>query len=549
MNLKPLAIRGFELSQKRINLYQVIVANGIASLIVFYFLSIKISLWPMIESVPSLQKLNNTGVTFTSRDYLINSDLEHSGRFPFLFASHVFSNLLNLTPEQYLSLGTALIIPFGPILVLITLIETRKRSTVGSERFTILDCLVLCLMQYFLAHYGPRLALAGYSSYRFPHGFTAETLSIVMVSISLLGLTNTKKNVFKVIFQSILFISILIHPAVGVTYLLLWAILKVCNMNFQQILMPFFPLILAAGFELYLSGRDSNVMSGNEFTQIWSKLRVPHHMIPTYFLSETFITYFVIGLMTVIFSRLILRLAHPFKHALTLASFVSMILLIQYVFVEKKSVFVFSQLSLTRGFVFIGFSFCAFFYWIYKDLFSKININTYPHLKKSGNRKRSLGLGLKVLIPISLIFGVLDIKSESESTFSSLRKQVETEQRLLGIKKGDLIFLDPVSVDSSGWREYGFVNIWLDSYFPFDLKSVEKYRERWLQLCGNKPMESCEFLTNRMSDRDFLAMMEQNEIDVIIRGIANLDLTTHGYVRTGVSTNYEAFRITNLKLN
>ncbi len=541
MKAKFLMIRGSKVLKKELNLYHVIAANGVASLIVFYFLSIKINLWPMIESIPSLQKLNGTGTSLTSRDYLINSDLEHSGRFPFLALSHILSNFLNYTPEQYLSLGTAIIIPFGPILVLITLIQTRNRPGNEIQKFSILDCLVLCLMQYFLAHYGPRLALAGYSSYRFPHGFTAETLSLILLSISLLGITNTQKTLLKYFFQFLLFISILIHPAVGVTYLLLWIILKICNKNLNQIMLPLLPLILAAGFELYLSGWGSKGMSGNEFTQIWSRLRVPHHMIPTYFISEIFVLYFLIALAIVIFFRLILQLGHPYKHALTLAGFVFTLLLTQFVFVEIKSVSIFSQLSLTRGFVFIGFTFCTFFFWTYKDLISKMNLREYSNLKIK--RKKILTLSVNTLIVVPLVFGIQDIKSESDLMFSGLRSQVEEEHRALGIEKGDLIFLDPASVDSSGWREYGFVNIWLDSYFPFDLASVQKYRKRWLQLCGNKPMKSCEYLTNTMTGRDFQALMDQDGIDVIVREISNPNLNIHGYRRTGTSSNYEAFRI------
>jgi hypothetical protein len=530
--------------ERKISFYQVIMLNGIVSTLVFLRTQKSVATWPMIESIPSLQKLNNIGTSYTTSDYLINSNLVRSGRTPFLYVSHFLSMILNLSPEQYLAIGTAFLIPFGPIIVLLTLIQTRRNRKFGKKTFTILDCLALCILQYFLAHYGPRLALAGYSSYRFPLGLNGETLSIFLISLSIFGITNVSRRYSKVIFKLILFFGIVIHPAVGVTFLALWVLLKIVNNNYAQIMTPTLPLVMAAAMEIFLSRSGNNLLTSVEFTQIWSRLRVPHHMIPTYFFSKIFLIYFLIALAIVIICRLTLKLGKPFRHALSLLLYVSGILLLQYWFVERESVLIFSQLSLTRGFVFIGFGFCVFFYWIYEDIYAKLKETKFIHNRNFEPSGNIFIIPLNIFMALVLFLTASNIKLDIESSFSALQQKVRTQFTALSIAKGDVILLDPVSVDSRGWREYGFVNIWMDSYVPYDIESVSKYRDRWLQLCGDRPMESCQYLTNQYKDKDFEAFMKKNGIDVLVRGTNNSKLFPHGWVRSGVSEPYEAFRKT-----
>lgn len=528
--------------ERRISLYQVIMLNGIVSTLVFLRTQKSVATWPMVESIPSLQKLNNIGTSFTTSDYLINSNLERSGRAPFLYVSHFLSTMLNLSPEQYLAIGTALLIPFGPIIVFLTLIQTRGNRKFGKKTFTILDCLALCTLQYFLAHYGPRLALAGYSSYRFPLGLNAETLSICLISLSIFGITNVSRRYSKVFFKLILFFGIVLHPSVGVTFLALWILLKIANNNYVQIMTPILPLVMAAALEIFLLRSGNNPLTSTEFTQIWSRLRVPHHMIPSYFFSKIFLTYFLIALAIVTICRVTLKLGKPFRHALSLLLYVSAILFLQYWFVEKKSELIFSQLSLTRGFVFIGFGFCVFFYWIYEDIYTKLKETKLIQSRKLELSGNIFIVPLNIFMALVLFLAASNVKSDIESSFSTLQQQVRTQFTALGIAKGDVILLDPVSVDSSGWREYGFVNIWMDSYFPFDMQTVSKYRDRWLQLCGDRPMVSCQYLTNQYTDKDFEAFMNKNEIDVLVRGTNSSELFPHGWVRSAVSGPYEVFR-------
>jgi len=267
-------------------------------------------------------------------------------------------------------------------------------------------------------------------------------------------------------------------------------------------------------------------------------------MIPTYFFSKIFLTYFLIALAIIIICRVTLKLGKPFRHALSLLLYVLVLLFLQYWFVEKKSELIFSQLSLTRGFVFIGFVFCVFFYWIYEDVYTKFKETTLIQNRKFELSGNVLIFPLNIFMALVLFLAASNIKLGIESSFSTLQQQVRTQFTALGIAKGDVILLDPVSVDSSGWREYGFVNIWMDSYFPFDMESVSKYRDRWLQLCGDRPMVSCQYLTNQYTDKDFEAFMEKNGIDVLVRGTNSSELFPHGWVRSAVSGPYEAFRKT-----
>ena len=149
---------------------------------------------------------------------------------------------------------------------------------------------------------------------------------------------------------------------------------------------------------------------------------------------------------------------------------------------------------------------------------------------------------LQLVLGLVLFFGVSNIESKVESTFRDLQHKITSQLSALGVSRGDVILLDPVSVDSQGWREYRFVNIWMDSYVPYDMESISKYRDRWLQFCGDKPMETCQYLTNQLNDKDFEAFLKTNNIDVIVRGTSSPKLLPHNWSRSAVSGSYEAFR-------
>ena len=528
--------------QGRISLHRLIAWNGVTSLFVFMATQKNIATWPMIDLIPHLQRLENNNSMHTNTDYFSNSQLSHSGRAPFVFTSHFILLITRISPETYLALLSSALIAIGPTLVLITFIQARKKIILERRFFTILDCFVLIFMQYFLAHYAPRLALAGYSSIIFTQGMVPATLSITLAAVGIIGFTNIKISYLKYLFTTILYLAIIIHPATSLMFLIFWVILKILHRNFESLKLVIWPLVLGGLTEILLSRSDISRMTGFEFTQIYSNLRHPHHYWPSYFYSEIFIEYFIIALTIVAFLRFVCRLGQPFKHSLILFFYVFIIFIFQYLLVEVYAILQVAQLSITRGFVYIGFAFCTYFYWIYEDLLLKIR-----HTSSIGYAGFKVPLTVSkyfstfIVIPIfSLLF--FTTTSNALSEFHSLRKNVVIQMHELGIQPTEKVLLDINGVDSSGWREYGSVNIWLDSYFPFDMKSISEYRQRWLKLCGPNRMINCDFSENRLSKVRFWKIIKDGDIDVIVWKKGGTNFNSFGWKRTGESNLYESYR-------
>ena len=242
--------------QIRISLLQLITWNGIVSLFVFRVTQKNIATWPMIDLIPHLQRLENDNSILTKADYFSSSQLSHSGRGPFIFISHVILLISKITPETYLALSSSVLIAIGPTIVMITFIQTRKRLVLGRRFFTILDCLVLIFMQYFLAHYAPRLALAGYSSITFTQGMVPSTLSIALTATGRIGFTNIRNTPIKYVSMVLLYLAIVIHPATSLMFLIFWILLKTIHKNFESLKLVIWPLVFGGLTEIFLVRSD-----------------------------------------------------------------------------------------------------------------------------------------------------------------------------------------------------------------------------------------------------------------------------------------------------
>ncbi len=529
--------------RKRISGYQVVSLNIMVSGLVFLFGQKELSTWPMLDLIGYFKKLDGVGENYLSNDYLINSQIENSGRGPFIRVSYWISDLFNLSAEMYLALGTAILIVSGPTIVLLSLIMTRKKTVSREFHFTFLGALGLCSLQYFLFHYAPRLSLAGYSSYRFTQGIVAETLGIFLTGLAILifSFNNSQRTV--IVGQTLLALGLIIHPTASGMYIVLWVAMKLIHNNSVGIGRILAPLMVAIVFEVSILQGSAKKLTGFEFTQIYAEFRHPHHFWPSYFYSSIFLEYFLIALAIVIFIRLICSLGKPFRDSTLLLVYVSAIWVLQWLLVEKQHILLFAQLSITRGFVFIGFAFCVFFFWIMQDIFERVIISKNLEDDQFATASSGISKAITMLLVLVSLITVNLIADKSKSNFNELKIKTENQISELGIAKGETILVDIDKVDSSGWREYGYVSIWLDSYFPFDLDGVALYRDRWLKFCGYNPIQHCNFVTNTFDDVEFRSFLIKNQIDVVVLPLHDSNLSPHHLVQTGRSDNYLAYRV------
>ena len=89
------------------------------------------------------------------------------------------------------------------------------------------------------------------------------------------------------------------------------------------------------------------------------------------------------------------------------------------------------------------------------------------------------------------------------------------EVQTLKLEPGDLVLFDS-NIATEGFREFAEINIWLDSYFMFNFKGIEIYRERWLLSCGLKPIGSCQDLFTHGNTQDLFNFVRRSGIQKIV---------------------------------
>ncbi len=243
---------------------------------------------------------------------------------------------------------------------------------------------------------------------------------------------------------------------------------------------------------------------------IYVKIRHPHHYLPSYYLNEQeflgkiFVNFLIIIFIYII-NNLILRNNTLKKILISLLTSALGINLIQFIFVEKLKISIFTKFGISSlSFIFNIFYMICIIYFLY---LITLKYNLFFKNKNQSNKFNFLNIGffqkqffyplIFILIILSLITYKLNYSKIEKSSTNKLSIYIASNYD----QTSEFIIADNLIKYFKYPRELGGINIFHDNYYPFSTKSIIEWRERGkslddLEVCINSNLSSCKLSSN-----------------------------------------------------
>jgi hypothetical protein len=479
--------------------------------------------WPGIDALPVLEKSEIKNHDFLISDLFTVSSSQKSGRSPYLFFLKTISTFFGLTPVECISLLSAFTICFATSLVLLVFFfsgcisPSRERLLLSPLQVLLLSIPTATFPRVFLI---PGITLSGYDPFVVPW-VRPEMIAIVLVSAALIIIRRSLTQ-FSLIHFAIatvlVFLGCLIHPSVTLFYFLMWAILKTSQNsrawfgNFV-LLVPIALSFLVLRIFFYSSPPD---FSSENFVDIYANWRHPHHFWPSYYLTLNNVL-LVSVLILIVYSAARLSKQSRFRNLWMVFSlwFIGTNLL-QYIASEALTNSLLTLLGPSRGNLFFLLALYAVTVQIISSSISeriKVKNSVIGLQRKQNIGVVSFGVVLTILVSSLSVLGSYEYVKYDFRKYAKEVKHVTAE---LNLGTQDLVLVDPVSIDTTGWREFSGIQIYIDSYFMFDLKSIQTYRTRWIEICGQSRLSHCEYSLKKMDEDRLECFLKTRNISKIV---------------------------------
>ena len=478
--------------------------------------------WPGIDVIAPLNELTNSKNVFTSNDLFTSSSLQQTGRAPFIFSLHNVSKLLHLDSIQTLSLFSSLTICLTPIVTIYTfsLIWQKVEKSEKPIKLSVLKIIFFSLIQilYPLWIKLPGLYYAGYGPFMSPWA-TPEYLSTLIMGFGIIMLQKkaSSTSVIFILFTFLLLtIAILIHPVAAVCFLSLWMMLKstIDKQPKLNYLISVSSIISGAILLRMFFFLPYNQLSKKQFVQIYAQFRHPHHFWPSFYFDKTSTFLYVVSclILGVVAAR-IKGIVYMRIGMMLLIYFLGSNFL-QYYFVEVYPVFAVSLFGPSRANLYIMPAVCGI-------LIGLTDVGRTDKVPNSNSDIRILKLRigpvpLKIIQFISIVSALSLSYNYVGSDYKKLRESTRVEVSSLDLRPVDLTLVDFSKISTLGWREFAKTNIWLDDYFPFDLKAISMYRSRWIASCGYRSDGKCNEFFSKESIHELEDYLLVNNISKIV---------------------------------
>lgn len=463
----------------------------ISSFLGFFFT--RNSFWPGIDAVAPVQNMNSFSAQMSS-DLFVTSSSEISGRTPYNMILKIVDIILPFGTEFALSALSSITMMLSTSLIFLALITSiRKRSE--TTKYIIPSGFLIAYLLYLLGilitlklPYGSSIYMAGYGPTVSPWS-TPEFLSMALNGSGIVLLNTTSwrgRKITKISVFFLLFLATLIHPASSFFFLMIIILSGICFKTIYRndIYLIGSALLTAFIILAFLIGRQTNTLNSAEFVEIYAKLRHPHHFVPSYYLNQyNVLTY----LLAFLFSLTLCRKSLDHRN-ITIGLFVFFLIsnFGQFFFVEIFPVRFIAAFGPSRinSYVLISYFVIIVHYLL-------LNFGP-PESVNKAQFKSPFVINYKIYACLILLFFCFSTNFVYQD-YRDFRNHILKEVQALKLDSGDLVLFDS-NIATQGFREFSEINIWLDSYFMFNFKGIEIYRERWLQSCGPKPIESCQDL-------------------------------------------------------
>lgn len=480
--------------------------------------------WPGIDSIPVMEKRVNPHENFLNLDLFTMSSIQKSGRGSYLFLLETLSNFFNLDSIQVNSLLSAFTVCFATSLTLIAFFLSVYSCRENSCKI-VLSPLEVLLLSLPIATYPrvfliPGVTISGYDPFVVSWA-RPEMISILLTSIGLILFYNNlnRSSRGKIwLVMLIIFFATLIHPTASLFFSLLWILLRTTSgltklKTNAMLLIPISIAFLALRFVLY---DTSSNLSSHDFVNIYANWRHPHHFWPSYYLSSNNV---ILIITLTVFVYILGRVSRhsEFRNLwFWIAAWFVGINLLQFIGTEILFNSFFTILGPSRGNLFILLAIFSISVVVISSTLVPFRKPTTPIMNHEIDARKKFPSTFNGIVGGVVILSLLITYSYVKHDYDSYAKEVFHVVDKLKLSSSDLILVDPLRVDSTGWREFAHLQIFLDSYFMFNLSAIPEYRSRWIKVCGQNRLSDCTFHLEKANERQFLCFLSENYITKIV---------------------------------
>ena len=339
----------------------------------------------------------------------------------------------------------------------------------------------------------------------------------IILLISLFKPDNYKLNKYLISFLFLVnLLASVIHPISPLVTLVIIFLLNIYKKNLLSWFNLFFVYFSSwiLGVIIILSLYPQGDIDNLDLFRIYIENTHNHHYLPSHYFNQIldwqFLIYnFIISVFFIIFHKNNKFLKDIFSRLLFTNIFViAFINIIQYLFVEIYKETIFIKLGLT----FLNISY-NFFYFLSILLFLSLYLprykvslsNKFKFLKSNKNLRFidliCISLSIFVLILTTSVFDSNIVKIKESNSYN-------LGVRIKSLNKDNSEFIiDPeLANDFKYPRELGLINIFNDSYFPFNIESIKLWENKSIDLIA---LENC---LKSEKDKCYLPVKYQKKI-------------------------------------
>lgn len=529
-----LLIRRFKkATDMSIGVWQTIFTLCTYNIVLYFAKSPGSKFWPGIDAISPIRSILGTNdPKFSQLDLFTKFTYEKSGRSPFNHIVALFSKYTKIEVETTMSLMSSICsIILNPLLLVTFYICVRpKRKKISVFEMVIFLSILssLSLVERF------PIRVAGYGL-DFAPWITPQNLAEIICAISFLLYLTLKESLTKIATFLFHVIALLIHPTSTILMTSVFVLILFSNTKSKELL-TYLASTIVGLFILRKFFYAEPTLSALQTFELYAKWRHPWHMLPSFIVDHDRLS--IIIQLTFFFTLIVLgirrRCFRDVKILLLLAALITVCAASQFIFVELFPISEVILFGPSRIFSFTPFIMIALAMSMFIEQKSDSEIHSSV-LKTS--------LFVRTIETFLVLISLTVISSQIQNQYKTFENSVNKTKQQLNLRSDETILIDP-SIDTIGWREFMEVPIYFDSYFPFNLAAFSEYRKRWIEICGQHPMTSCEFTNYLNSSTNITKIMSSNELDILVVKADNVVIESYPEFRLlGKSNSYKSFKL------
>ena len=424
--------------------------SSIIFLCFYHLIGYSLVQWPEIDNFHFFHRYFDND--FLKNDFTVDSVANHNPRNVFQYFVILLTKLTFQSWQKILfliDLTSRIILPV--LLYKNVIIYSKIVYPSINKNFIFLSFILLITLSYYNLSF---FNVGGFEFHMF--GFHSSILSLIFLSSGLILNQMPSKLAY---FSSLIILSFgtFLHPVFGILFFIFYllSINPLINKNQYIITLLFsliFPLI---GLKIIF---NDSILNVEDFNDLYIYYRHPHHYQISHIFSSS---YEIIKFLGYNIFLLIPYVFFKSKKLLIIPVLLTLIMMLQFIFIEVYPIKLFSILGLNRIYFFLPLLIIVYF--SYLPFLKKIEIRYFS--------KKIIIIPILILLYFSL--------TTNEFTLMKGKDNLKLNSFLKTIDDDDIIFIDQFRLDAAEISVINKKRIYIINIFPFSENYFKEYYRRY----------------------------------------------------------------------